>query len=218
MTYLVASDLAATAPAGRFRALLQAAAASCALPGTHNGMAALQARAAGFEALYLSGAAMTRVDGTARSRHHHASTRSPSSSARWRAPAACRCWSTATPATARRSTSCTWSAPSRTPAPARSISRTSCCRRNAAISTTRSWPTPTTWRPRWPPPRRRAATSVIIARTDAAASEGMDGAVARAKLYLEAGADAIFPEALTTRRDVPRLRRPRCPACRCSPT
>jgi methylisocitrate lyase len=38
----------------------------------------------------------------------------------------------------------------------------------------------------------------LIARTDAAASEGMDGAVARAKLYLEAGADAIFPEALTT--------------------
>jgi methylisocitrate lyase len=36
----------------------------------------------------------------------------------------------------------------------------------------------------------------IIARTDAAASEGMDGAVARAKLYLEAGADAIFPEAM----------------------
>lgn len=38
----------------------------------------------------------------------------------------------------------------------------------------------------------------IIARTDAAASEGMDGAVARAKLYLEAGADAIFPEAMTS--------------------
>jgi methylisocitrate lyase len=38
----------------------------------------------------------------------------------------------------------------------------------------------------------------IIARTDAAASEGIDGAVARAKLYLEAGADAIFPEALVT--------------------
>lgn len=36
----------------------------------------------------------------------------------------------------------------------------------------------------------------IIARTDAAASEGLEGAVARAKLYLEAGADAIFPEAL----------------------
>src|SRR3982751_4048869 len=39
----------------------------------------------------------------------------------------------------------------------------------------------------------------IIARTDAAASEGIDGAVARAKLYMDAGADAIFPEALTTR-------------------
>ena len=37
----------------------------------------------------------------------------------------------------------------------------------------------------------------IIARTDAAASEGLDGAVARAKRYLDAGADAIFPEALT---------------------
>ena len=39
---------------------------------------------------------------------------------------------------------------------------------------------------------------LIIARTDAAASEGLDGAVARAKLYMEAGADAIFPEALNT--------------------
>jgi len=38
----------------------------------------------------------------------------------------------------------------------------------------------------------------IIARTDAAASEGIDAAVARAKLYIEAGADAIFPEALIT--------------------
>ncbi|SFV28129.1 methylisocitrate lyase [Devosia crocina] len=38
----------------------------------------------------------------------------------------------------------------------------------------------------------------VVARTDAAASEGMDGAVARAKMYMEAGADAIFPEALNT--------------------
>jgi methylisocitrate lyase len=38
----------------------------------------------------------------------------------------------------------------------------------------------------------------IIARTDAAASEGLDGAVARANLYLKAGADAVFPEALTS--------------------
>ncbi len=38
----------------------------------------------------------------------------------------------------------------------------------------------------------------IVARTDAAASEGLDGAVFRAKKYLAAGADAIFPEALTS--------------------
>ena len=36
----------------------------------------------------------------------------------------------------------------------------------------------------------------IVARTDAAASEGIEAAIHRAKLYVEAGADAIFPEAL----------------------
>jgi len=39
----------------------------------------------------------------------------------------------------------------------------------------------------------------LIARTDAVANEGIDAAVDRARLYLAAGADAIFPEALTTR-------------------
>jgi methylisocitrate lyase len=39
----------------------------------------------------------------------------------------------------------------------------------------------------------------VIARTDAVASEGMDAAVDRARLYLDAGADAIFPEALHSR-------------------
>jgi methylisocitrate lyase len=47
--------------------------------------------------------------------------------------------------------------------------------------------------------RRARRHLVIIARTDAAASEGIEGAVARARMYLDAGADAIFPEALTTR-------------------
>jgi methylisocitrate lyase len=46
--------------------------------------------------------------------------------------------------------------------------------------------------------RRAARDLVIVARTDAAASEGLDGAVARARLYVEAGADAIVPEALVT--------------------
>ncbi|GGI97661.1 methylisocitrate lyase [Neoroseomonas lacus] len=47
--------------------------------------------------------------------------------------------------------------------------------------------------------RKARKNLVIIARTDAAASEGMDGAVTRAQRYLDAGADAIFPEALTTK-------------------
>jgi methylisocitrate lyase len=39
-------------------------------------------------------------------------------------------------------------------------------------------------------------TFMIIARTDARAVEGMDGALRRARAYVEAGADALFPEAL----------------------
>jgi methylisocitrate lyase len=45
---------------------------------------------------------------------------------------------------------------------------------------------------------RRDKDFLIVARTDARAVEGFDAAVARARLYLDAGADAIFPEALET--------------------
>lgn len=38
---------------------------------------------------------------------------------------------------------------------------------------------------------------LIIARTDARAAEGLDAAIDRAKAYIDAGADMIFPEALT---------------------
>jgi methylisocitrate lyase len=43
---------------------------------------------------------------------------------------------------------------------------------------------------------RRDPDFVIVARTDARSVEGFDAAVARARLYLAAGADMIFPEAL----------------------
>jgi methylisocitrate lyase len=43
---------------------------------------------------------------------------------------------------------------------------------------------------------RHDPSFVIIARTDARGVTGFDDAVQRARLYLEAGADAIFPEAL----------------------
>jgi len=39
---------------------------------------------------------------------------------------------------------------------------------------------------------------VIMARTDAAANEGLEAAIARAQIYLNAGADMIFAEALTS--------------------
>jgi methylisocitrate lyase len=44
--------------------------------------------------------------------------------------------------------------------------------------------------------RRARKDLVIIARTDAAASEGLQGAIRRARLYAEAGADLVFPDAL----------------------
>lgn len=45
---------------------------------------------------------------------------------------------------------------------------------------------------------RTDAGFVVIARTDAAGVEGVDAAVERAARYVEAGADMIFAEALTT--------------------
>jgi methylisocitrate lyase len=42
---------------------------------------------------------------------------------------------------------------------------------------------------------------VLMARTDAAAAEGLDSAIERAVAYVEAGADMIFPEAMKTLDD-----------------
>ncbi|NMV41984.1 methylisocitrate lyase [Ralstonia insidiosa] len=47
---------------------------------------------------------------------------------------------------------------------------------------------------------------VIMARTDAAASEGVDAAIERAVAYVEAGADMIFPEAMKTLDDYRRFK------------
>ncbi|MGG3989367.1 methylisocitrate lyase [Bacillus smithii] len=46
-----------------------------------------------------------------------------------------------------------------------------------------------------------APSLVIVARTDAYAVEGLDRAIKRAQRYVEAGADAIFPEALTKKEE-----------------
>lgn len=59
---------------------------------------------------------------------------------------------------------------------------------------------------------RKSEDQIIVARTDARAVEGLDGAIFRAHRYINAGADAIFPEALESleefkefRRQIPRV-------------
>lgn len=47
---------------------------------------------------------------------------------------------------------------------------------------------------------------VVMARTDAAAVEGIDAAIERACAYVEAGADMIFPEAMKTLDDYRRFK------------
>ncbi|BDB24311.1 isocitrate lyase-family enzyme [Cupriavidus sp. TA19] len=49
---------------------------------------------------------------------------------------------------------------------------------------------------------RRDAGTLIIARTDAVAVEGMEAALERAERYAEAGADLLFVEALRSREDM----------------
>jgi len=53
---------------------------------------------------------------------------------------------------------------------------------------------------------RTDAGFVIMARTDAAAVEGIDAAIERACAYVEAGADMIFPEAMQTLDDYRRFK------------
>jgi methylisocitrate lyase len=53
---------------------------------------------------------------------------------------------------------------------------------------------------------RHDESFVIMARTDAAAVEGIDAAIDRACAYVEAGADMIFPEAMQTLEDYRRFR------------
>ena len=95
-------------------------------------------------------------------------------------------------------------------------SKTRRCRSGAGTCPASRWSTPTRWRRRSgpPSPRERDPDFVIIARTDARGVTGFDDAVRRAKLYLDAGADAIFPEAMEIGRRVRRVRRRPCrPRC-----
>jgi 2-methylisocitrate lyase-like PEP mutase family enzyme len=54
---------------------------------------------------------------------------------------------------------------------------------------------------------RQDANLLVIARTDALATEGIDRAIERARAYVEAGADATFVEAPTSAADLARIPR-----------
>ena len=195
MAYLVAADLPAEPAGVRFRTLLERP-QILRMPGTHNGIAALQAARAGFEALYLSGAAMSSSMGlpdlgvitvdevcffirqVARASGLPVLVDGDTGYGEaLNVMHMVRAFEEAGAAAVHLEDQllpkkCGHLNDKKLAAPhdmAAKVAAAAKARRNL----------------------------FIIARTDAAASEGIDGAVARARLYLEAGADAIFPEALT---------------------
>ncbi|MBW4092305.1 MAG: methylisocitrate lyase [Proteobacteria bacterium] len=196
MTYLVAADLP-TAPAGdRFRALL-ARPGILQLPGAHNGQAALQARAAGFDALYLSGAAMSAQMGLPDL--GIITVDEACFFIRQIARAA------ALPVLVDGDTG--YGEALNVMHMVRSFEDAGAAAvhiedqllpKKCGHLNDKKLADPHDMAAKIAAAARARRHLVIVARTDAAASEGMDGAVARAKLYLEAGADAIFPEALTS--------------------
>lgn len=196
MSYLVASDLPQGAAGERFRALVERG-GILALPGAHNGMAALQAKAAGFEALYLSGAAMTASMGLPDL--GIITVDEVSFFIRQIARASglpllvdgdtgygealnvmhmVRAFEDAGAGAVHIEDQLLPKKCGHLNDKKLADARDMAAKVAAAAKARRHL--------------------YLVARTDAAASEGLDGAVARAKLYIEAGADAIFPEALTS--------------------
>ncbi|BBK38084.1 2-methylisocitrate lyase [Allostella sp. ATCC 35155] len=196
MPYLVAADLPAEPAGVRFRGLLERP-GILRLPGAHNGMAALQARAAGFDALYLSGAAMSAQMGLPDL--GIITIEEVAFFIRQIARAAglpllvdgdtgygealnvmnmVRAFEDAGAAAVHLEDQLLPKKCGHLNDKKLADARDMAAKVAAAV--------------------RARRHLYVIARTDAAASEGLDGAVARARLYLEAGADAIFPEAMTS--------------------
>jgi methylisocitrate lyase len=196
MPYLVAADLPA-APAGeRFRAALNAS-GILQLPGAHNGMAAIQARNAGFAALYLSGAAMTASMGLPDL--GIITVDEVSFFIRQIARAS------GLPVLADGDTgygealNVMHMVRAFEDAGAGAVHiEDQLLPKKCGHLNDKKLADARDMAAKVAAAARARRHLFLIARTDAAASEGMDGAVARAKLYIEAGADAIFPEALTT--------------------
>ncbi len=195
MTYLLADSISSQPAGAQLRALLKRA-GILGMPGTHNGQAALQAKAAGFEAAYLSGAAMTASMGlpdlgiitvdevcffirqVARSGLPVLVDGDTGYGEALNVMHMVRAFEEAGAAAVHIEDQLLPKKCGHLNDKKLADARDMAAKIAAAAKARRHL--------------------YLIARTDAAASEGMEGAVARAKLYLQAGADAIFPEALTS--------------------
>ena len=194
MSYLVAAHIPAEPAGVRFRALLERG-GIVQIPGAHNGMAALQARAAGFEAAYLSGAAMTASMGLPDL--GMITVDEVCFFVRQVARAS------ALPVLVDGDTG--YGEALNVMSMVRSFEDAGAAAvhiedqllpKKCGHLNDKKLADPQDMAAKVAAARKARRHLYILARTDAAASEGMDGAVARAKLYMEAGADAIFPEAL----------------------
>jgi len=194
MPYLVADDLPTVSAGARFRALLERP-GILQMPGTHNGLAALQAKQAGFEALYLSGAAMSAsmglpdlgvitVDEVCFFIRQVA-----------RASGLPLLVDGDTGYGEALNVMHMVRAFEEAGAGAVHIEDQLLPKKCGHLND-KKLADAHDMAAKVAAARKARRELVIIARTDAAASEGIDSAVARAKLFLEAGADAIFPEAL----------------------
>jgi methylisocitrate lyase len=195
MNYLVADDLPTSPPGHRLARLLERP-GILRMPGAHNGMAALQAAAAGFEALYLSGAAMSASMGLPDL--GLITLEEVCFFARQIARAA------ELPVLVDGDTGF---------GEALNVMNMVRCLEDAGAAAVqiedqllpkkcghlndKKLADPREMSAKVAAARKARRDLMIVARTDAAADEGMDGAVARAEMYLAAGADIIFPEALT---------------------
>ncbi|MGI6244241.1 MAG: methylisocitrate lyase [Pseudochelatococcus sp.] len=194
MPYLVASDLPQEPAGARFRALVERP-GILRIPGAHNGQASIQARNAGFEAVYLSGAAMTAsmglpdlgiitVDEVAFFIRQVARASGlpvlvdgdTGYGEALNVMHAVRTFEDAGAAAIHLEDQLLPKKCGHLNDKKLADAHDMAAKVAAAVKARRHL--------------------YVIARTDAAASEGIEGAVARAKLYVEAGADAIFPEAL----------------------
>jgi methylisocitrate lyase len=196
MPYLVSSDLPDQPAGQRFRALVERG-GILKMPGTHNGMAALQAKAAGFEAIYLSGAAMTASMGIPDLGFITVDEVSFFIKQVARA--------SGLPLLVDGDTgygealNVMHMVRTFEDAGAGAVHlEDQLLPKKCGHLNDKKLADAHDMAAKVAAAARARRHLYIVARTDAAASEGIEGAIARARLYMDAGADAIFPEALNT--------------------